>query len=139
MSEFDLSGYVAAGTQDLTRSVAIRPGAEVTVRYLPRESWRRVQRSVERLRNQVARDQALETRLRDLLASAVVDWRGFSPRVVAELIPVDPAGLPEDLPCTPANVRALLEHSAEFSTLVLEEVTNLAAFRADAVQEEQKN
>jgi|Deesub1362A_J573_1020465.scaffolds.fasta_scaffold01721_6 hypothetical protein len=139
MSEFDLAGYVAASKQDLTRTVEIRPGAEITIRYLSREEWRRVTRSVEKIRNPAARDAALEGRLRDLLASAVVGWRGLSPQVVAELIPVDPGGLPAELPFSRENVRELLEHSVEFSTLLLDEITNLAAFRASALEAEQKN
>ena len=139
MPEFSLNDYVAAHRQELTCTVPIRPGAEVDIRYLPKKRWRAIQKGVERLRNQAARDAALEARMRNLLASAVVGWRGFTPQVVAELIPVDPAGLPEELPHNPSNVQALIEHSAEFSNLVMDEVNDLAGFRAEQVEEEQKN
>ncbi len=142
MSEFDLLAYARNHSQEheLVRTIEVRPGAEVDLMFVGRQAYRELSRRLNRLKGPgEVKDAAAEAGIRRLLAKAIKDWRGFGPEVVAELIPVDPAGLPEELPCTERNKEALLLNSTEFSDLVSSGVSDLAAFRDERREAQEKN
>ncbi len=138
MADFSLSAYLQSHRQELTREVPVRDGCTITVRYIPQEEMRRRARALQHLPPR-AREQAMEQAVVDMLASAVVDWKGMTKQVLAELLPVDPKGLPKHLPYSRESARTLLEHSSEFFSIVDEAVRDLAAFRASQLEEERKN
>ena len=140
--DFNLLAYAQNYSQEneLVRTVEVRPGATMDIQFIGRTAWRKLSKALRRVKgSEVARDAAAETRVRKLLAKAIKGWDGFSPEVVAELIPVKPEGLPHLLPCTDQNKEALLLHSLEFSNLVADEAENLAAFREDIKEVQEKN
>lgn len=140
--EFDLLNYAKEHSleDELEREVEVTPGFFVTVLYIGRSAWRKLFRAMNRTKGtSEKKERATEERTRAQLARAIKSWRGATPEVIADLIPVDPKGLPEELPCTDRNKKALLIHSAEFQNEVWEAVNNLAEFQEERRQELEKN
>ncbi len=141
MSEnFDLLRVADQSQQDLTRTIEVRPGAEVDVKYLGKKTWRKLNRRLKSVKGSVvAVDEAAYNATHDQLAKAVTGWRGMTKNVVLQFLPVDPEALPEEIPFSHTNVLALLLHSVEFSQLISDAVDDLAAFQEEADKEARKN
>lgn len=137
---FNLLKHYGAHAQELNRTIEIRPGAEVEVKYLGKKAWRKLNKRLQRIKgNKQAVDEAAYNATHAELAKAVTGWRGMTPEVVASLMPVDPEGLPEELPHTEQNVLALLLYSSEFFTAVSDAADDLDGFREEADREARGN
>ncbi len=141
MSEnVDLLQAIDSGQRELTRTIEVRPGAEVDVKYLGKKAWRKLRKRLRSVRgSEVAQDDAAYNATHDLLAKAVIGWRGMTKKVVLQFLPLDPAGLPEEIPYSHKNVLALLLYSGESFQLISDAVDDLGAFREAQEEEEQKN
>ena len=130
MSEvFDLLSYAKDKVQELTRTVEIK-GASVDVKFVSMDAWRKVRRRVGQVQgSNTAKEEAAIAAQRAELTKAVVGWRGMTRDVVAGLMPVDPVGLPDELPYHERNVQALLLHSGEFFNAISAAADDLESFR----------
>lgn len=137
----------SARAEDATRWVYyVPPGAdqgfEVCIKYVPPRRWRKIQRSLNGRMNERARELAIEKRMRRTVADAIVDWRGLSPQVLLDMVPVREDAFPEDLteiPYSAENALVLVEECPDFSGFLIEEISQLAAFRERQTQEALKN
>jgi len=133
---FDLLKHAQAHSQELIRTIEVRPGAEVDVKYIGKKAWRKLRKSLHSVRGgEAAQDEAAYNATHRKLAEAVVGWRGMSKDVVLKLIPVEPEALPDELPFTRKNVLALLLYSAEFSNAIADTVDDLDGFREEVDKE----
>lgn len=138
--DFNLKDFVAANREELTRTFEVRPDAEVTIKYLPLSKWRKLRRRLRQMKgSEAARDQAADANTRALLADCCVGIRGFTPEIVGQFLPVKLDGLPDELPFSKVNIMALLEESAEFQSIYIQEVEDLAEFRRAQKEESEKN
>jgi len=82
-----------------------------------------------------------EQRFAHELAGTILDWRGLTQAVLETLFPLKP-GVDlggQELPCTDANKRYMLEHAYDFDAFVIESVTDLERLREARVERETKN
>lgn len=137
MSEnFDLLKVASQHQRDLSRTIEVRPGAEVHVKYLGKKSWRKLNKRLRSVKgSEVAQDEAAYNATHKQLAQAVTGWEGMTKQVVLQFLPVDPEALPDELPFDQKNVLALLLYSGEFFQLILNAVDDLEAFLGDQEEE----
>ena len=141
MSEnFDLLKAVSQNQQELSRTIEVRPGVEVDVKFLGKKAWRKLNKRLQAVKgSKVAQDEAAFNATHSELAKAVTGWRGMTREAVLEFLPVDPAALPDQIPFDPKNVLALLLHSGEFFSIIAEAVDDLGAFRETSEEEARGN
>jgi hypothetical protein len=139
----DLSQKLEAGRKHERTVWAEFAGVAVELRYVDLTELSRMvdrcQRTVWR-RHQAERELDTE-KLAGEIGRLVKGWRGLNLAKAAELLPIaieadeDPAA---EVPCEPANVRALLMGCYGFADWVQATVTDLALFRAAELEAEKK-
>ncbi len=140
MSEpnFSLADYYKENRQDLSREVNTEQGLRLTIGYIEEAAYEKLRKSAEDVRNPEARRLAIQKKLQNLLAGAVLDWN-MTPEIMARYINADTSKLPAEIPCEKAIVSDLLNLSDRFFGQVSLEAQDLMAFRAVQEREEQKN
>ncbi|MCF8044081.1 MAG: hypothetical protein K9K36_16575 [Desulfarculaceae bacterium] len=137
---FNLLNHAQDHLQELARTIEVRPGAEVDVKYLGKKAWRKLRKRLRSVKgSEIVQDEAAYNATHKQLARAVTGWRGMTKKVVLQFLPVDPEGLPEEIPFDQNNVLALLLYSGEFFQLISDAVDDLEAFIEAREKEERGN
>ncbi len=141
MSEnVDLLQAIDSGQRELTRTIEVRPGVEVDVKFLGKKAWRKLSKRLRSVKGSgAAQDEAAYNATHSQLANAVIGWRGMTKQVVLQFLPLEPSALPEEIPFNHRNVLALLLYSGEFFQLVSDAVDDLGAFRETSEEEARGN
>ena len=118
-------------------------GFDIKVRYLPRnELTRMLERATETTWDRKAGQNIDRVKPKKLLreyAGVILDWRGLTRDIFAQLIPIEPSEYPEEIPCTEEYKLELLEEAYGFDAVVRQICTDLAHFQDQQQEEEAKN
>ncbi len=124
--------------EELTREFTTDQGLTLTVRYINEVQFDRLATQSGSFRNSEAKRQAYRNKLVNLVATAVAAW-DMTPEIMARYLDMDVSQLPERVPCEPGVVADLLHLSDTFFGQVNDAVRDLASFREERVETEEKN
>ena len=122
----------------LTREFTTDQGLTLTVRYINEVQFDRLSTQAGSFRNSEAKRQAYRNKLVNLVAAGVADW-DMTPAVMSRYLDMDVSRLPERIPCEPGVVADLLHLSDTFFGQVNDAVRDLASFREERLESEEKN
>lgn len=146
--DFDLRKTLEKSDFSQERTVEFAPEGgqksfKVTLRYVSDKAWRRASNALNQVSsNPAAQKLASDKKFKKMVANAITGWEGVDRDLLLDLLPLDPADVPESMESLAYSAdaaKALVDGNSDFSLFVFREMGKLASFRASNRREAQKN
>ena len=113
---------------------------EVEIEYIERRGLRRIIKKASKKGwvNHQAVDEIDDNRMAEELSALIRNWRGLTPEVLGQILPIDISGLDpkKEFPCTDTNKIVLLKEAYDFDLFVQRTCTDLANFQEEKRQKD---
>jgi hypothetical protein len=111
---------------------------EVEVEFTERRELRKIIKKASKKSwvNHQPTEDLDENKMAEEMADRIRSWRGLTPEVLAQILPIDTSDLKEEIPCTQANKELLLKEAYDFDMFIQRICTDLANFGEEKRKEE---